>query len=92
VARVGKNCSPFTNRKQEFKRTIKRNKEMKKLLILSALLGSCAVPKLKPKPHPVHKFKSRQELIMDCYKLLRRLGEDGERATTVCFKLYEKEK
>lgn len=65
---------------------------MKKLLILSVLLGSCAVPQPKPKPHPVHKFKSRQELILDCYKLLRRLGEDGKQASEVCMKLYERRK
>jgi len=30
VARVGKTCSPFANRKQELKKTNKRNKKMKK--------------------------------------------------------------
>jgi len=62
---------------------------MKKLLILSVLLGSCAVPQPKPTPHPVHKFKSKQELILDCYKLLRRLGEDGKQAGELCMKLYK---
>lgn len=64
---------------------------MKKLLILIVLLGSCAIPQPKPTPHPIHKFKSRQELIMDCYKLLRRMGESGKAASSICFKLYPKD-
>ena len=63
---------------------------MTKLILLSLLLASCAVPKNNPKPDPVHKFKSRQERIMDCYKLLRRMGEDSESASKLCFKLWEK--
>lgn len=65
---------------------------MYKLLILVMLLGSCALPKPNVAPNPVHRFKSKQELILECYKLLRRLGEDGKQAGELCLKLYKGDK
>jgi len=62
---------------------------VKKVLILSVFLASCAIPKPNPKPNPVHGFKSVQERILDCYGLLKRMGASDKVASEFCPKIYK---
>lgn len=64
---------------------------MKYILILSALLASCAVPEIKPKPDPVHDFKTLQQRILDCHGLLKRRGASDKFAGEFCSMIYKED-
>lgn len=57
------------------------------------LLGSCAIPKPRhrPKPDPVHRYKTMQEKVLDCYGLLKRMGESGKQAGDICMRLFKED-
>lgn len=64
---------------------------MKKLLIVSLLFASCALPKPRVRPTTAYGFKSVQERIMDCYKLMRRYGASDKNAAEFCKTIYKEE-
>lgn len=64
---------------------------MYKLIIAAMLLGSCAIPKPKSRPDPVHRYKTMQEKVLDCYGLLKRMGESGKQAGEICMRLFKED-
>lgn len=60
-----------------------------RILLLILLTTSCALP--KPKHTPFTGFKSTQDRMIDCFKLLKSFGESGKRASEFCKEIYKEE-
>lgn len=60
-----------------------------KYLLALLLITSCATPRKAPKPHPIHGFKTKQQKMIECYEMLKRMGEDGKQASSFCTKIFK---
>lgn len=60
-----------------------------KYLIMITLLMGCAGPKVVKKKTKKYKIKTRQELIIDCFEDIRRLGGTEEFAGKFCREIFK---